>query len=101
MSVPELLAFSNLAPETRIPVVHAENQQKLEGEKAPTLKSLDQFLRTNPKYSVDLLSLATSHPSLFSATGAGPMMSMTPTTIGSSMAIPKSEFNEKGAWDDY
>jgi hypothetical protein len=83
MSVPELLSYSNLSQETRIPVIHAETQQKMEGEKAPTLKGLDQYLKANPKYSVDLLTLATSHPSLFS--GAGNMPS-------AATMMPKSKF---------
>uniref|UniRef100_A0A914GUG5 Chromodomain-helicase-DNA-binding protein 7 n=1 Tax=Globodera rostochiensis TaxID=31243 RepID=A0A914GUG5_GLORO len=91
MSVPELLAYSNLSQEIRIPVVHIESGQRFDSEKAPTLKNLDQWLKSNPKYNVDLLSLATSHPSLFSSSTSSAM----PSSSGSRISTPKVSTAQK------
>uniref|UniRef100_A0AC35TFK6 Chromo domain-containing protein n=1 Tax=Rhabditophanes sp. KR3021 TaxID=114890 RepID=A0AC35TFK6_9BILA len=72
LSFQELLALANLPPDTKIPVVHKENDSKLTMAQSPMLKHLEEWLKGNSSYKVDVATLATSKMSNSLVTGSTP-----------------------------
>lgn len=78
MSMAELLGFLNLQKgcalilticgdffhvlDATIPVANSETASRVDIDKCPKLSNLDEWLRLNPKHSVDLLALAALYP---------------------------------------
>ncbi|KAI1731410.1 chromo (CHRromatin organization MOdifier) domain-containing protein [Ditylenchus destructor] len=91
LSMAELLALSSFSQDASISVINSESGIRLNGDKAPKLKNLDQWLATHPNWTVDVFALTGLTPgSAVQSTSAAPAQKSVKETATSKASVTEN-----------
>jgi len=54
ITLPELMILQNMDPNTPVAMVNNQTNEKITGDKAPMLKDLETWMKSHPKFKVDM-----------------------------------------------